>query len=71
MGFIVLPVGPDPWDGFADHVDRNDGILGGCRCIGFHLDRAERAVDPREAKHERVHTDAALVALVVDDDGGA
>ena len=69
MGFRVVPLGPETWDGFADLVDRNNGIFGGCWCIGFHLDRGERAFDYREAKQERVLTDRAHAALVVDDDG--
>ena len=69
MGLRIVPLGPDTWDGFADLVDRNNGIFGGCWCIGFHLDRGERAVDPREAKHERVLSNRAHAALVVDDEG--
>ncbi|WP_404382799.1 GNAT family N-acetyltransferase [Knoellia locipacati] len=69
MGFSVVPLGSDTWDGFADLVDRNNGIFGGCWCISFHLDRGERAFDHREAKHEHVLTDRAHAALVVDDDG--
>ena len=71
MGYTVVPLGPDTWDGFADLVDRNNGIFGGCWCIGFHLDRGERVDGSyREAKQERVRSDRAHAALVVDDDGG-
>ncbi|MFW5474085.1 N-acetyltransferase family protein [Knoellia sp. CPCC 206450] len=69
MGWTVVPLGPDTWDGFADLVDRNNGIFGGCWCIGFHLDRADDVPSYREAKRERVHSDRAHAALVVDDDG--
>ena len=69
MAYSVTALGPETWDGFADLVERNNGIFGGCWCIGFHLDRGERGRDHREAKHERVLTDRAHAALVVDDDG--
>lgn len=69
MGYTVVPLGPDTWDGFADLVERNNGIFGGCWCIGFHLDRGEDVHNYREEKKERVHSDRAHAALVVDEEG--
>ncbi|KGN39750.1 hypothetical protein [Knoellia aerolata] len=35
MAYSVTALGPETWDGFADLVERNNGIFGGCWCIGF------------------------------------
>lgn len=59
------------WDLFAELVERNNGIFGGCWCIGFHPECGQRGLDHRAAKEERVRTGRAHAALVVDDDGVA
>ncbi|MDT0215081.1 hypothetical protein Q9R29_14410 [Rothia sp. ARF10] len=56
MGYTVVALGPDTWDGFADLVERNNGIFGGCWCIGFHLDRGDDVASHREAKVDRVRS---------------
>lgn len=67
-GFSVVPLGPDTWDGFADLVERHNGIYGGCWCIGYHPECGTK-IDHREAKRDRVMNDSAHAALVVDADG--
>ncbi len=69
--FTVGRLGPDTWDAFAELVERNGGIFGGCWCIGFHAERGQRGIDFREAKRERVFTDRAHAALVFDEHGKA
>jgi GNAT superfamily N-acetyltransferase len=59
------------WDLFADLVERNNGIFGGCWCIGFHPECRQPGVDHRTAKEERVRSGRAHAALVVDDQGAA
>jgi GNAT superfamily N-acetyltransferase len=59
------------WDAWAELLERNNGVFGGCWCIGFHLDRGQRCPDHRAAKEERVRTDRAHAAVVFDDDGMA
>lgn len=68
MGWTVQPLDATTWDAFAELVDRNDGIYGGCWCIGFHPPRPA-GVTNREAKHARVLAGEAHAALVRDDDG--
>lgn len=38
------------WDLFAELVERNNGVFGGCWCIGIHLGKhawiVRRVVDP-------------------------
>ena len=69
MPFTVRSLDASTWDAFADLVERNNGIFGGCWCIGFHLESKQRGLDHRAAKHELVHTGHAHAALVFDEDG--
>ncbi len=32
----VRPLDASTWDAFAELVERNNGVFGGCWCIGFH-----------------------------------
>jgi len=71
MSHTVRPLDAATWAAFAELVERNNGIFGGCWCIGFHLDRGERVSSPRAAKEDRVRTGRAHAALVFDADGAA
>jgi GNAT superfamily N-acetyltransferase len=58
------------WPAFAELVERNNGVFGGCWCIGFHPegpDRSSAAVN-RERKLERVRAGTTHAALVFDGD---
>ena len=65
----VRPLGPSTWDAFAALVERNNGIFGGCWCMGFHggLSRTGAAQN-RAAKEQRVREGRAHAALVLDGD---
>ncbi|HTJ70316.1 MAG TPA: GNAT family N-acetyltransferase [Actinospica sp.] len=67
----VRPLDAETWDAFAELVERNNGVFGGCWCIGFHPERNQTGVSHREAKEERVRTDRAHAALVFDEEGVA
>jgi len=69
MGYTVAELSPASWDAFAELVERNNGIFGGCWCIGFHLTSRHQYDDHRAAKEELVRTDRAHAALVFDQDG--
>ncbi len=73
MRHSIRPLDASTWDVFAELVDRNNGIFGGCWCIGFHLERMRdgKGIDHRAAKEERVRSDRAHAALVIDEDGSA
>jgi ribosomal protein S18 acetylase RimI-like enzyme len=71
MPYTVRPLDASTWDEFADLVDRNNGIFGGCWCIGFHLDRKMPGLDHKATKEELVRTGHAHAALVFDEDGAA
>lgn len=71
MAYTTRILNASTWDAFADLVERNNGIFGGCWCIGFHPECGQRGIDHRAAKQERVLTDRAHAALVLDEDGAA
>ena len=69
-GYRSVALGPETWDIFAELVERNNGIYGGCWCIGYHPECGQipRSAQ-RQAKHDRVLQDRAHAALVVDTEG--
>ncbi|HWM02602.1 MAG TPA: GNAT family N-acetyltransferase [Actinophytocola sp.] len=67
--FTAHPLDASTWDAFAELVERNNGIFGGCWCIGFHPECGQKGVSYRAAKEDRVRTDRAHAALVLDEDG--
>ena len=69
MSYEIRPLGPSTWDAFAELVERNHGIFGGCWCIGYHPECGQRGVSYRAVKEERVRSGRAHAALVFDGDG--
>ncbi|HLT61088.1 MAG TPA: hypothetical protein VK020_07840 [Microlunatus sp.] len=63
MTYRITTLDAASWDRFADLVERNNGIFGGCWCIGFHTahDPADR--DHRGAKERLVRSGEAHAAL--------
>ncbi len=59
------------WDAFADLVERNNGIYGGCWCIAYHVEYQRGVSDPKTLKEELVRSGRAHAALVFDLDGAA
>ena len=64
--YTIEPLDESTWDAFAALVERNNGVFGGCWCIGFHED--PRAGDNRERKLARVRAGTTHAALVFDGD---
>ncbi len=71
MSLSVTTLDASTWDVFAELVERNNGVYGGCWCIGFHPEVKQPGSNHRQAKQERVRTDRAHAALVLDHDGKA
>jgi GNAT superfamily N-acetyltransferase len=69
--YTVRPLAAATWDAFAELVERNNGVFGGCWCIGFHPERGQKGISHRAVKEDRVRTDRAHAALVLDADGVA
>ncbi len=67
--FTVRPLNEATWPAFAALVERNNGIFGGCWCMGFHpegVGRDTTAELNRERKLTRVRAGTAHAALVFD-----
>ena len=65
--FDIRPLDESTWPAFADLVERNNGIFGGCWCMGFHpegVGKDTTAELNRERKLERVQAGTAHAALV-------
>ena len=71
MTFTTRLLDADSWDLFAELVERNNGVYGGCWCIGFHPECGQQGISHRAVKQERVRTDRAHAALVLDAGGSA
>ena len=67
--FSIRSLDVSTWDDFAELVERNNGVYGGCWCIGYHPECGQRGVDYRRVKEERVKSDRAHAALVLDESG--
>ena len=71
MRYTVRPLDASTWDAFAELVERNNGIFGGCWCIGYHPECGQNGISYRAVKEDRVRTGRAHAALVLDEDGAA
>jgi GNAT superfamily N-acetyltransferase len=67
-GYSVRALDPSTWAAFAALVKANNGIFGGCWCIGFHEESGRGADLHRKQKLARVRTGRAHAALVFDGD---
>ena len=66
--YETRPLDASTWDAFAELVERNNGVYGGCWFIARHF-RVQRGVsDPRTLKEELVKAGRAHAALVFDED---
>ena len=64
--FTTRPLGPDTWADFASLVEANNGVWGGCWCMGFHpegLAPGTTAENNRTAK--RAHVEAGTVHQIL------
>ena len=52
MTYTVRPLDETTWDAFAELVERNNGVYGGCWCIAFHTAYQRGVSDPRTLKEE-------------------
>jgi GNAT superfamily N-acetyltransferase len=67
-GYRIAALDESTWPAFAELVDCNNGIFGGCWCMGFHPqdEGAEAELPKRDRKRNRVLAGAAHAALVFD-----
>ena len=71
MGWTTRPLDAETWGLFAELVERNNGVFGGCWCLGFHPEPFGTVTYNRTTKEERVRTGRAHAALVLGEDGVA
>ena len=66
---VVRALDADTWPAFARLVEANNGVWGGCWCMGFHVPlKGRTAAQNRADKRERVRSDRTHAALVFDGD---
>jgi len=69
--FTIKALDETTWDAFAALVERNNGVFGGCWCMGFHPEGVGKHATPalnRERKLERVRAGTTHAALVFEGD---
>jgi GNAT superfamily N-acetyltransferase len=67
--YRTRPLSSETWDHFAALVEANNGVWGGCWCMGFHVEGLTRsASDNRQAKHAHVRAGTVHQMLVYADD---
>lgn len=66
----VRPLDVDTWPAFARLVEENNGVWGGCWCMGFHVElgKGRTPAQNRAEKEQRVRDGRTHNALVFDDD---
>jgi GNAT superfamily N-acetyltransferase len=69
--YTTQPLDASTWDAFADLVERNNGVYGGCWCIACHVEFRRGVSDPRTLKEQLVKQGRAHAALVFDEAGVA
>src|SRR5207248_2304284 len=69
VSYTIRPLDASTWAAFAELVERNNGIFGGCWCLGYHPERGQKGISRRAVKQDRVQTDRAHAALMLDENG--
>jgi GNAT superfamily N-acetyltransferase len=67
--YTIRALDETTWDAFAALVEQNNGVFGGCWCIGFHPEGGDREATAelnRQRKLERVREGTTHAALVFD-----
>lgn len=70
--YTTRPLSPETWDDFCALVEANNGVWGGCWCIGFHVEGFGKDPSPeRNRAAKRAHVDRGTVhqILVYTSDG--
>jgi GNAT superfamily N-acetyltransferase len=71
MSYAIKPLDESTWPAFAALVEANNGVFGGCWCIGFHAEGGDKQATAElncRRKHERVLAGTTHAALVFDGD---
>jgi GNAT superfamily N-acetyltransferase len=71
VSYATRPLDASTWAAFAELVERNNGIFGGCWCMGYHPEYRQAGTSHRVVKEDRVRKGRAHAALVLDSAGTA
>ena len=69
--YTARELSPETWDDFAQLVEANNGVWGGCWCIGFHpegLPKGSTVERNRSLKRQHVESGTVHQILVYDGD---
>jgi GNAT superfamily N-acetyltransferase len=69
--FSIRPLDASTWDAFAELVERNNGIYGGCWCAPNHVEYKRGVSNTRTLKEQLVRSGRARAAMVFDEEGFA
>jgi hypothetical protein len=67
--YVTRPLSPDTWDDFSRLVEANNGVWGGCWCMGFHpedVGKGHTVSGNRLAKQAHVRNGTVHQILVYD-----
>jgi GNAT superfamily N-acetyltransferase len=65
--YTIKALDETTWDAFAALVEQNNGVFGGCWCVGFHPEGGDKTTTAelnRRRKHARVRERTTHAALV-------
>jgi GNAT superfamily N-acetyltransferase len=69
LSFAIRSLDESTWEAFAALVEANNGVFGGCWCMGFHADDSRNSAGlNRDRKLARVRAGTTHAALVFDGD---
>ena len=71
MHLTTRPLDVSTWDAFAELVERNNGVYGGCWCIVHHPEYERGVSEPRALKQQLVREGRATAAVAFDEGGVA
>lgn len=63
--FSTRPLTTDTWDDFAALVEANNGVWGGCWCMGFHPEGLDRESPSNNRDHKHAHVRRGTVRQVL------
>ena len=67
--YLTRPLNADTWDDFAELVEANNGVWGGCWCMGFHPEGLDRTSAGRNRKVKQTHVRQGTVHQILVYDG--
>jgi GNAT superfamily N-acetyltransferase len=67
--YTTRPLTADTWDDFATLVEANNGVWGGCWCMGLHPEGLDESSASRNRENKRSHVRTGTVHQVLVYDG--